>query len=216
MSAESFLEIYKEVNLMFGHSLRKRGVAMVEYAVLLAFVTTIGGLFMDDSKLNTAIADAIDRATYLVANGKSKPAYRYDAQTRPEDAKYKPALDSLINGLYDKLSEDGKPLKEIWINGDGSIQKYLLYDGKSWNDWHEYPDNSGPKITDYLPSDFQRDNYGGQTHLIFSEDGMIKNNNIAGSDTNAVSRVFLTGKYEPLYFSHSNQNFGLDNEYYKQ
>lgn len=54
---------------MFRLNLRKRGVAMVEYAVLLAFVTAIGGLFMDDSKLNTAIADAIDRATNIVATG---------------------------------------------------------------------------------------------------------------------------------------------------
>lgn len=49
----------------------------------------------------------------------------------------------------------------------------VISKGKAWNEWHSYPNNSGPKITDYLPSDFQRDNYGGQTHLIFSEDGVF-------------------------------------------
>ena len=150
---------------MFRHNLRKRGVAMVEYAVLLAFVTAIGGLFMDDSKLNSAISDVIDKVTYMVANGKSKPAYRYDVQTRPEDAKYKLALDSLINGLYDELSKDGNPLKYVYLYSDGSVKNYRGYADTAE---HKYAQGEGPNIRNYLPSEFQFDTYRGETKLFFT------------------------------------------------
>ncbi|MGM9582654.1 MAG: hypothetical protein ACI3WU_02895, partial [Phascolarctobacterium sp.] len=47
---------------MFLRKLGKRGVAMTEYAILLAFVAAIGGSFTSDNGLAGAITDAIGKA----------------------------------------------------------------------------------------------------------------------------------------------------------
>ena len=44
---------------MFLRKLGKRGVAMTEYAVLLAFVAAIGGSFASDNGLGQSIINAI-------------------------------------------------------------------------------------------------------------------------------------------------------------
>ena len=47
---------------MFLRKLGKRGVAMTEYAILLAFVAAIGGSFASDNGLAGSITDAIGKA----------------------------------------------------------------------------------------------------------------------------------------------------------
>ena len=47
---------------MFVRKLGKRGVAMTEYAILLAFVAAIGGSFASDNGLAASVTDAIGKA----------------------------------------------------------------------------------------------------------------------------------------------------------
>ena len=47
---------------MFLRKLGKRGVAMTEYAILLAFVAAIGGFFASDNGLAASVTDAIGKA----------------------------------------------------------------------------------------------------------------------------------------------------------
>ena len=47
---------------MFLRKLGKRGVAMTEYAILLAFVAAIGGSFASDNGLTASVTDAIGKA----------------------------------------------------------------------------------------------------------------------------------------------------------
>ena len=47
---------------MFLRKLGKRGVAMTEYAILLAFVAAIGGSFASDNGLAASVTDAIGKA----------------------------------------------------------------------------------------------------------------------------------------------------------
>ena len=54
--------IIQGVDYMFLRKLGKRGVAMTEYAVLLAFVAAIGGSFASDNGLSGSINDAIAKA----------------------------------------------------------------------------------------------------------------------------------------------------------
>ena len=51
---------------MFLHKLGKRGVAMTEYAILLAFVAAVGGSFASDNGLAGAITDAVGKATNAI------------------------------------------------------------------------------------------------------------------------------------------------------
>ena len=53
--------------------LSERGVAMTEYAILLAFVAAVGVAFMSSDGLSTAISGAISSAASTVnkVNGKS-------------------------------------------------------------------------------------------------------------------------------------------------
>lgn len=51
---------------MFLRKLGKRGVAMTEYAILLAFVAAIGGSFASDNGLAGSITDAIGKATNAI------------------------------------------------------------------------------------------------------------------------------------------------------
>ena len=51
---------------MFLRKLGKRGVAMTEYVILLAFVAAIGGSFASDNGLAGSITDAIGKATNAI------------------------------------------------------------------------------------------------------------------------------------------------------
>ena len=47
--------------------LKHKGVAMVEYAVLLAFVCSISGLYMSDTSLSASIDNTITKVVKLLA-----------------------------------------------------------------------------------------------------------------------------------------------------
>lgn len=51
---------------MFLRKLGKRGVAMTEYAILLAFVAAVGGSFASDNGLAGSITDAVGKATNAI------------------------------------------------------------------------------------------------------------------------------------------------------
>ena len=53
---------------MFLRKLGKRGVAMTEYAVLLAFIAAIGGSFASDNGLGQSIINAITGAKKAITD----------------------------------------------------------------------------------------------------------------------------------------------------
>ena len=113
---------------MFGHSLKKRGVAMVEYAVLLAFVTAIGGLFMDDSKLSAAVAGSIDRVTKII-NGTFGDQQSQDKLHFKGDANdYAEGLNMLFKAVLDATPEGITPFNyKIVNNNDGTASVEYVY-----------------------------------------------------------------------------------------
>ena len=179
---------------MFGHSLRKRGVAMVEYAVLLAFVTAIGGLFMDDSKLSAAFSDVIDKAVYIVANGELKSKYRYNVQVATEsDKKYVDALNRIINGVYDELSKDGKPLRDVWITTDGKIKNYTLYKSPTDSNLESYTPEHTIDLNDFLPADSKYSMGGSwESHIQFDLNGNV--DSWSNTEWNDTTRIYFTDK----------------------
>ena len=168
---------------------------MVEYAVLLAFVTAIGGLFMDDSKLNTAIADAIDRATNIVATGEiNNNNYRYKVQVATEsDQKYVDTLNRVINGVYDELSIDGKPLRDVWITKDGKIINYSVYKSPTDSNFESHTPAHVIDLNKFLPSD-SKYSMGGdqQSHIQFDLNGNV--DSWSKTSWNDTTRIYFTDK----------------------
>lgn len=196
---------------MFLRRLGKRGAEMVEYAIVLACIAAVGVGFYssNDSKL-TGVLDSLFGNVRQVL-GLADISNKYNAKTRAEDAQYTEALNSLINGLHKDLSQEDAKLQEIWINSSGDIQKYKLYGDRNFR---EYKDSPAPNVNDlYLTGDYKHSS--GQSHLYFSEEGLIVNGNIAKDGTNGASRVYITGKNSsPLFFNSNSQDFGKDWNYY--
>lgn len=154
---------------------------MVEYAVLLAFVTAIGGLFMDDSKLNSAISDVIDKVTYMVANGEPKSRYRYNANVDPKYKEYTAFTNELINKIYDTLLEDqlnkgtNQQIRDVWIK-NGKIEEYNVYDDQNGKNGGAKKLSSPISISDLIKDNSQYSIYtNAHSHLCFDTAGNIIN-----------------------------------------
>ena len=121
--------IIQGVDYMFLRKLGKRGVAMTEYAVLLAFVAAIGGSFASDNGLSGSINAAIGKAKdaiNLVIGGESNSVnskYTFLEGTEP----YKSSVSSVVDKLYDKFNKEGKLLASISWDDDGNINRVSYY-----------------------------------------------------------------------------------------
>ena len=84
---------------MFLKKLGKRGVAMTEYAILLAFVAAVAGSFTSDNGLASSITAAIGKAENAInmAMGEKQSNYRYNVQVATEnDEKYAAVCDDQL------------------------------------------------------------------------------------------------------------------------
>lgn len=94
--------------------LNKLGVAMTEYAVLLAFVAAIGASFTSDSGLGNSISGAVSKAVEAIG------LVSGDKQASASDKAY----DLFANKLYGVNSKDetfGKLIGLIWSGSSQSI-----------------------------------------------------------------------------------------------
>ena len=129
---------------MFLRRLRNRGVAMICYAVLLAFITGIGGLFMSDKSLSGAIDNVVNSAVSIIGldSASSAPSIsanlNFDTKTRAYEAAVKAAVDK----LYSKFNKEDKPLACIAWDKDGNIRKYGYFDPSASNGVRLYSDNN--------------------------------------------------------------------------
>ena len=108
---------------MFLHRLRNRGVAMICYAVLLAFITGIGGLFMSDKSLSGAIEDVVNHVHDIIVGG---PTSRMPMKaTGITDVQYA-ALNMQTSIMFDFLSnpKNLKKLAEKYKNNPSLAPKF--------------------------------------------------------------------------------------------
>lgn len=117
--------------------LNKRGIALVEYAVLLAFVVTIGTLFTSNA-LPSSIEAVLEKNNNYIGNS-SAPKYEIDkGALQYKDALYS-ALDYLNNA---PLLKTEKPLGWVLFKGDGKLDNFSYYaDDKGNNTAYLYPNN---------------------------------------------------------------------------
>ena len=86
---------------MFLKKLGKRGVAMTEYAILLAFVAAVAGSFTSDNGLASSITAAIGKAENAInmAMGKTSQNKVYDTKMADDSIQHLEAVDGRMNGI---------------------------------------------------------------------------------------------------------------------
>ena len=121
---------------MFLRKLGKRGVAMTEYAVLLAFVAAIGGSFASDNGLSGSITNAVSKAASaigLVSEADGPHALRVASSI---DAKFRDYLEKQTGIMYthakglvdNKLG--GSELLAVEMNMAGTMNKIWYKDAE--------------------------------------------------------------------------------------
>ena len=205
---------------MFLRKLGKRGAEMVEYAIVLACIAAVGVgfYFSNDSKLTDVLDTLFGNVRQVLGL-----TTRYNTPLVEADKKYQNVMDSVINGLYSALSTSDNPLYEVWLNSDGSIQKYYTYnnpDGEGTSQATLKDEYTQPGYA----SQFFTDGYGvsGQTHLYFDKNGNIISINAGDnphngySSNNRASRVVLQdGKKQVyLYYNRVHGDFSSEGNYY--
>ena len=111
---------------MFLRKLGKRGVAMTEYAVLLAFVAAIGGSFASDNGLSASITNAVSKAASaigLVSETDGLHALRVDSSI---DSKFRDFLEKQTGIMYKHAKgliekKGGTELLAVEMNMSGTM-----------------------------------------------------------------------------------------------
>ncbi|MGM9528769.1 MAG: hypothetical protein ACI3XH_02030 [Phascolarctobacterium sp.] len=129
---------------MFLKKLGKRGVAMTEYAILLAFVAAVGASFTSDNGLASSIKDAVGKAENAInlAMGKSqnKLAVKDNAK------KYEDVLNRLFDAVIAATPEGADPsCIKVKDNGDGTAKVQYTYNNVTG--YNQYPVVDGVDIS---------------------------------------------------------------------
>ena len=110
---------------MFLRKLGKRGVAMTEYAVLLAFVAAIGGSFASDNGLGQSIMNAITGAKNAITDaGSGQATGKHPLKTTGLIDDVATALDFQTSIPYDFITArlgEGQQLQAISFNNNGKV-----------------------------------------------------------------------------------------------
>ena len=69
---------------MFLRRLGKRGTAIVEYAIILAFVAAVGSSFTSDAGMAGSIKSIIGNVNQLLGLAAGKSPYRYKVNIDPD------------------------------------------------------------------------------------------------------------------------------------
>ena len=154
---------------MFLRKLGKRGVAMTEYAILLAFVAAIGGSFASDNGLAASVTDAIGKAkdainlvmsdkknlldNWAVGKGSWHEGNLHTTNTRDDrlhtdSFAIEPNTEYEIKVDLNKISlREGASLKLGFMTADdaGNCQKYSVGIDSGWIDLSKSSDHLSDK-----------------------------------------------------------------------
>lgn len=119
--------------------LNKLGVAMTEYAVLLAFVVAIGASFTSDSGLANSISGAVNKAVEAIGlvsgdTSSNNKSYKLPGFTNEDDAeKYGACIDKICELVFNKYPD--KQIAGFKYLKDGDLNFLYAYEkDKDGND----------------------------------------------------------------------------------
>ena len=166
---------------MFLKKLGKRGVAMTEYAVLLAFVAAVAGSFTSDNGLASSITAAIGKAENAINMAMGGESSTSPINRAPLQGEYSDELQSgvnaLVDGIYDAYKQNGYSLRTLQVDRYGNLTKATY-----WNEDGSYSEltteNKIPgNYNDFLEGTgctFAVDNHGSNTtQLFYNESGSL-------------------------------------------
>ena len=211
---------------MFLRRLGKRGTAIVEYAIILAFAAAVGSSFTSDNGMTGSIKSIIGNVNQMlgVAAGKEETGKFLIEESNQQ---YKAVMEEFINRIYNEFSIDpNHPPKEVWVSKRGVIEGYIP--------WGDNGEGGGYiKFESPIPVSNFAEGYDytirHDTHICFDDKGNVVN---LGNSTQwqEISRVYLTNikdpslnKKEPygtryeacLTFNSNNGTFGNGYDYWK-
>ena len=159
---------------MFLKKLGKRGVAMTEYAILLAFVAAVAGSFTSDNGLASSIKNAVGKAENAINMAMGGESSTSPINRAPLQGEYSDELQSgvnaLVDGIYDAYKQNGYSLRTLQVDRYGNLTKATY-----WNEDGTYSEltteNKIPgNYNDFLEGTgctFAVDNHGSNTTQIF-------------------------------------------------
>lgn len=155
----------------------KRGVVMVEYAVLLAFIISCAGLFTSDMSISKGINDVITRVTNIIGFGNNRGkliansnVYNLADADSSVTRDYQIALSLQSGIIYEVLQRElgtdkqliaaelgsGGALANVWyIDNDNSIKAMDSSLINSYNKWGDNNNNSGSTLSQAYKQDWR-------------------------------------------------------------
>ena len=135
--------------------MRQKGIAMVEYAVLLAFVCGVGGVYFSDAGISGGVSSVIDRVVRILGPVRDKDILTVSLALK-EDVNHEYIInssdaDKSLRDLVDSISLDDLLIEpKAWSFYDstqagGTGYYHMVY---STEDWSKYnPGDWVPMIT---------------------------------------------------------------------
>ena len=113
---------------MFLRRLGKRGTAIVEYAIILAFAAAVGSSFTSDNGMTGSIKSIIGNVNQMlgVAAGKEEskhPEFNFDEPS----SNYKDAVINVVDTMYQSFNIADRPLASVEWGNDGRIKYVQFY-----------------------------------------------------------------------------------------
>ena len=199
---------------MFLRRLGKRGTAVVEYAIILAFVAAVGSSFTSDASMGGSIKSIITNVEQLLglAAGKEETGNRFKLDDNAQE--YAVFMDNLINKMYEKFNTDPEhPPRQIWIESGGFIAGYTPWPDDNGQGGGYIKLSESINARDFLPSDCTYQPHG-NTVIYFDKSGKVVNNG-SGQGGNDVSHVNCDGGVM-LTFNENTGTFGKGSNYWNQ
>ena len=220
------------MSYMFLRKLGKRGAEMVEYAIVLACIAAVGVGFYssNDSKLTGVLDGLFGKVRQVLGLENSTTDFNGRFKLDSDDQKYAVFMDSVINGMYTKMleREPNNIPSEVWIQEDGKIYGFSVYDNENKRDGGYREFDSPVSLTDLLPpgSNYTFSNCG-DSHIYFKKNGEITGANdnwgkasyIYLSNNNGTADTYKkgSGTFEAcLTFNPSTGTFGSEVDYWKK
>lgn len=115
---------------MFLKKLGKRGVAMTEYAILLAFVAAVAGSFTSDNGLASSIKDSVGKAenaiNLVMGKSNTSPINRAPLQGEYAD-ELQAGVNALVDGIYKAYKEKGYSIRTLQVDSKGNLRKITYW-----------------------------------------------------------------------------------------
>ena len=113
---------------MLRQKLNKRGTAIIEYVILLAFVAVVGSAFTNDG-MSGSITNIIHNVEHLlgVAADGEEDYSNSRAHACGHMTEFQKPLSKVVDGIYDMFNKNGETLKRILIDKDGNVLYGTVY-----------------------------------------------------------------------------------------